>query len=110
MSFVTIVTIASTTAGNSTETRADESVVRPKNTKKIAANRSRSGVSTVLAFSATLPERAMPTRNAPTAADTLTSAATPATSIVSPSTPSSSGSYWSAGNRRDTKCPCRSAM
>ena len=46
--------------------------MRPKNTKKIAAKRSRSGVSTWLAFAATRPDSAMPTRNAPTAADTLT--------------------------------------
>ena len=109
MSFVTIVTMASASAGSSMGMSPDESLVSPKNTKNVAAKRSRNGVSTWLAFAATLPDRAMPTRNAPTAADTPTCAARPATSIVRPSTPSSSGSYWSAGNRRDTMCPCRSA-
>ena len=76
--------MASASAGSSIGISPDESLVSPKNTKKVAAKRSRSGVSTWLAFAATLPDRAMPTRNAPTAADTPTWAARPATSMVRP--------------------------
>ena len=45
-----------------------------------------------MAWWATGPDSAMPTRKAPTAADTFSCAASPATSRVSPNTPSSRAS------------------
>jgi CPA2 family monovalent cation:H+ antiporter-2 len=45
-------------------------VCSPKNTKKTAANRSRRGASRSRAVCASGPDSAIPTRNAPTAADT----------------------------------------
>jgi len=67
---VAAVTTARTAAGRSTGGISAGSVLSPKNTKKTAANRSRSGLTSVWAPSATSPDKAMPTRNAPTAAET----------------------------------------
>ena len=61
------------------------SIDRPKNTKKIAANRSRNGPSRSWARSAAGPESISPTRNAPTAAEMPTSSERPATRNVIPS-------------------------
>jgi len=49
-----------------------------KKMKKMAANRSSSGVRSCRAVCATRPERAMPPRHAPMAADTFTFQAIPA--------------------------------
>ena len=92
MTLVPIVSADRIRAGTNTGQMPAGSVTRPKKTKKIAANRSRSGESSCTALWATGPERAIPTRKAPTAADTLTCSANPATSMVRPSTPRSSGS------------------
>lgn len=80
-------------------------VFSPKKTKKTAAKRSRSGTRTACAPSATSPESAMPTRNAPTAAETCNCWAIPATSSVSPSTTSSSFSGSSLETKREITRP-----
>ncbi len=82
--FVATPASASSRAGRNTGGISLGSVCRPKKTKNTAAKRSRSGVSTSRAPSATGPDTAMPTRNAPTAADTRTCWAAPATSRASP--------------------------
>ncbi len=84
-------------------------VLRPKKTKNTAAKRSRSGLSREWAPSAASPESAMPTRNAPTAAETCNCWAMPATSRVRPSTTSSSFSGSSCDTKREMSRPYRSA-
>ena len=106
---VKTVTTASSRAGSSTGGIWAGSVESPKNTKKTAANRSRSGVSSLRAPSATSPESAIPTRNAPTAAETCNCWATPATRTVSPRTTRSSISGLSEDTARLMSRPCRSA-
>ncbi len=103
--FVTAVSRASARAGSRTGGMLAGSVCSPKKTKKTAANRSRSGLSSVCAPSATSPDSAMPTRNAPTAADTWSCCATPATRIVRPSTTSSSFSGSSLETNREITRP-----
>ncbi len=107
--FVSAVTTARSSAGTSTGGMSDGSVERPKKTKKTAANRSRRGVRRVLAPSATSPDRAMPTRKAPTAADTWSSWARPATRRVRPRTTSSSISALSEETARLISRPWRRA-
>ncbi len=87
--FVPTPATASRDAARSTGGSSAGEVSSPKKTKKTAANRSRRGLSTSRAPSATGPDTAMPTRNAPTAADTWSFWAAPATSRASPSTRSS---------------------
>jgi hypothetical protein len=91
-------------------TMSRTSVDSPKKRKNTAAKRSRSGVSTRCACFAAGPEIAMPTRNAPTAAETFARAARPATRSVRPSTDSSRTSASFDQTRRDTQRPWRSAM
>ncbi len=107
--FVAAVTTASASASGSTGRSLLGFVDSPKNTKNTAAKTSRSGASTSAAVRATVPDTAMPTRNAPTAADTLSSSASPATSRVRPSTPSSSDSLSRAETRAVTCRPNRMA-
>ncbi len=107
--FVSAVTTASASAGSSTGGMLEGSVCRPKKTKKTAAKRSRSGARRWCAPSATSPESAMPTRNAPTAADTCNCCASPAITSVSPSTTSSSFSGSSLETNRETSRPYRTA-
>ena len=76
---VSAVTSPSANPGSSIGGMSAGRICNPKKTKKTAANRSRSGASRVYAFSATRPDSAMPTRKAPTASETWTSAAAPAT-------------------------------
>ena len=95
------VSTASARAGSRTGGMLAGSVCSPKKTKKTAANRSRKGLSRVCAPSATSPDSAMPTRKAPTAADTWSCWATPATRIVRPSTTSSSFSGSSLETNRE---------
>jgi hypothetical protein len=99
--FVALVISARIAAGNNTGGMLVGSVERPKKTKKIAANRARSGERSCWALCATRPDSAIATRNAPTAAETLTPCAIPATSMGSPRTPSSKDSEWSAAKRRE---------
>lgn len=103
--FVPAVTRASARAGSRTGGMLAGSVCRPKKTKNTAANRSRSGLSRVCVPSATSPERAMPTRNAPTAADTWSCWAMPATSRVRPSTTRRSFSGSSLETKREMSRP-----
>ncbi len=107
---VSAVTTASASAGSSTGGMLAGSVCRPKKTKNTAANRSRNGLSSVCAPSATSPDSAMPTRNAPTAADTWSCWASPATSRVRPRTTSSSFSASSVETKREMSRPYRTAV
>jgi hypothetical protein len=75
--FVAIPVAAGAAAGSRATGDCPGSVDSPKNTRKTAANRSRSGMSRSRTRSATCPDRAMPTRKAPTAADTCTASAAP---------------------------------
>lgn len=83
--FVAVVTRASATATTSTDGIVAGSVLSPNTTKNTAANRSRSGSSSLVAFSAVEPLIAMPSRNAPTAAEICSAEANPATSSAAPS-------------------------
>lgn len=103
------VTTASSEAGTSTGGMSAGSVDSPKKTKNTAANRSRSGLNSRRVVWATSPESAMPTRKAPTAADTCSCWATPATSSVRPRTTSSSISGLSEETALLISRPCRSA-
>jgi hypothetical protein len=78
------------------------SVLRPKTTKKIAANRSRSGSRMRVALCAVAPEMAIPSMKAPTAADTCMAAASPATSRAAPSRLSRKTSEFSLCTALDT--------
>ena len=82
---------------------------RPNTTKKIAANRSRNGESTRVAFSAVSSEIAMPSRNAPTPAETCSCEAMPATSSAMPRTRSRKTSEVGDSTTADTARPNRSA-
>ena len=62
---MSVVATASTSAHPSTGGIAAGSVFSPKTTKNTAANRSRSGSSSLVALRAVEPEIAMPSRNAP---------------------------------------------
>ena len=62
-----------------------------------------------MAFSAVDPEIAMPSRNAPTAADTCSADAKPATSSAVPSTLSRKTSRSGLSTTAETKRPYRSA-
>ncbi len=106
---VAAVTTASTPATAATGRRSPGSIWSPKNKKKVAAKRSRSGLTRRLARSWALPPRAMPTRKAPTAAETWSWAATPATSRVRPSTPSRRASSERLSTARLTTGPWRRA-
>ncbi|CFS14847.1 Uncharacterised protein [Mycobacterium tuberculosis] len=83
---VAAVTAARASATGSIETSFPGSTDRPIPRKKIVANKSRSGVSTMRARSAVSPVSVRPTRNAPTAADACSDSATAATIKVMPST------------------------
>src|SRR2546429_397246 len=109
-SFVPAVTTASAAAAGSTSGMAAGFVERPKKTKKTAAKRSRSGVRTFLASSATRPDSAIPIRNAPTAAETCSCSAMPATSSASPNTRRSSTSSSVLKTSRLIAPPKRSAI
>ena len=85
------------------------SVLRPKTTKNIAANRSRRGSSTRLALCAVDPEIAIPRRNAPTAADTCIAELMPATNSAAPSSLSRSVSLSGLSRRAETYRPYRRA-
>src|SRR5205814_6924055 len=82
--FVRVVTAPNPTANGSAGTRVAGSISSPKKKKNIAANRSRSGLTRRCDCSATEPDSAMPTRNAPIAAETWNRCATPATSSTAP--------------------------
>ncbi len=107
--FVAVVTSASTTAHSSTSGMAPGSVCRPNTTKNTAANRSRSGSSSFVAFSAVGPEMAMPSRNAPTAAETCIAEAMPATSSAEPRILSRNTSRSALSTTVETYLPYRSA-
>ena len=87
-----VVTMASNAATRSTGGRSPGSIRRLNSTKKIAANRSRNGVSSASARSRTSPDSAMPTRNAPIAELTWTCSARPPTTRIPPITLRSSAS------------------
>jgi hypothetical protein len=89
---VAAVTSARAPAARATGGMEPGSVCRPKKTKNTAANRSRRGASNGWAASAACPESAMPTRNAPTAAETLSCWAIPATTRATPRITSSRAS------------------
>ncbi len=86
------------------------SVFRPNTTKKMAANRSRRGSSTRAAFSAVAPEMAMPSRNAPTAAETCSAEAIPATSSAAPMSVRRNTSRSLLSTTAETTFPHRRAM
>ena len=102
---VTAVTTASTTASGSIGIITAGSTMNPIETKKIAANRSRNGLSSSRTRTAVSPLRVRPTRKAPTAAETCTNSASPATSSATPSTRSSSSSESGCDTSRSTTCP-----
>ena len=108
--FVSVVTTASTIAQPSTGGIDAGFVLSPNTTKNTAANRSRSGSSMCVAFSAVEPEIAMPSRNAPTAADTCIADATPATSSAAPSTLSRNTSRSGLSTAAETYRPNFSAI
>ena len=62
-----------------------------------------------MALCAVAPEMAIPSINAPTAADTCMAAARPATSSAAPSRFRRNTSEFSLCTALDTWCPCRSA-
>ncbi len=79
--------------------------VQPEEDEEDRREEIRNGLSSVCAPSATSPDRAMPTRNAPTAAETWSCCAMPATRIVRPSTTSSSFSGSSLETKREMTRP-----
>ena len=86
-----------TTAAGSTGSKLAGSISSPKKKKKVAAKRSRSGASKRCDCSAMGPEIAVPTRNAPIAADTCNRCMRPATNNTAPSTESRiTSSDWCA--------------
>ena len=103
------VTIASRMAGTATATRSPGMIWNEKNRKNVAANRSRSGPMRAWARSCTGPDRAMPTRKAPMAAETCSRWATPPTSRVSPKTDSSRASSVPLASTSLSRPPHRSA-
>ena len=78
------VTMASNVATPSAGGMEPGSSDSPTNAKKIAANRSRSGVSSPRALSAAGPDTTMPARSAPTAAEIWTASARPAARMAIP--------------------------
>src|SRR5262245_36877484 len=108
-SLVAAVTQASAAAGSRAGGSWAGSVCKPKNTKNTAANRSRSGPSSARAPCAAGPDRAIPARNAPTAADACSACASPATRKARPSTLSSRTSSRGLNTSRLAAGPKRSA-
>jgi len=80
---ITVNTFNPSATGNAAGNVAG-SICRPKKKKKVAANKSRSGARSRCDCSAIGPDNAIPTRNAPIAADTRKRSAKPATSSTVP--------------------------
>jgi hypothetical protein len=83
-SFVSAVKMPNETANSKTGGKEAGLICNPKNKKKMAANKSRSGKSNLCARLAIGSETAMPTRNAPMAAETCSFCAIPATNKIKP--------------------------